>query len=77
MKNEDIFADLPELETKHLLLRKMSLDDVGDVFEFSKDPEIFKFVGGKVHQTIEDSRKTIPCAFLFQTANIIGILNKE
>lgn len=57
MKVEDVFADLPELETERLLLRKMSLDDAGDVFEFSKDPEVFKFVGGKVHQTIKDSEE--------------------
>jgi ribosomal-protein-alanine N-acetyltransferase len=57
MKAEDVFTDLPELETRRLLLRKMSLDDAEDVFKFSKDPEVFRYVGGKVHQKIEDSRK--------------------
>jgi len=80
MKVEDVFADLPELETERLLLRKMSLDDAGDVFEFSKDPEVFKFTGGKVHQTIKDSEEFLKEIFeKYKSREIIawGMLHKE
>ncbi len=80
MKVEDVFADLPELETERLLLRKMSLDDTGDVFKFSKDPEVFKFVGRKAHQTIEDSKEFLKEIFeKYKSQEIIvwGLFYKE
>ena len=39
-----IFADLPELETGRLLLRKMRLDDAGAVFAYASDPEVTRYV---------------------------------
>ncbi|MHC4192802.1 MAG: GNAT family N-acetyltransferase [Planctomycetota bacterium] len=55
MEAEDIFADLPTLQAKRLTLRKMTLGDAEDVFKYSSDPEVFKFVGGKVHKAVRDS----------------------
>ncbi len=80
MKTEEIFADLPKFETERPLLRKMSLDDMGDVFEFSKEPEVFKFVSGKVHQTIKNSRKFLKEIFAkYKAQEIItwGIFHKK
>lgn len=52
MEVEDVFADLLRLETEHLLLRKVSFDDVKDVFEYASDPQVSRYVGWEAHQTI-------------------------
>ena len=39
-----IFADLPELETERLLLRKMRLEDARAVFAYASDPEVTRYV---------------------------------
>jgi ribosomal-protein-alanine N-acetyltransferase len=41
---ERVFANLPELETERLLLRKMRLDDAGAMFAYASDPEVTRFV---------------------------------
>lgn len=40
MKIEDHLKDMPSLETERLLLRKVTRQDLDDVFEFSSDPEV-------------------------------------
>ena len=80
MRAEDIFANLPTLQTKRLILREMALDDAGDVFRYSSDPEVFKFTGGKVHQTIKDSEEFLKEIFAkYEAQEIIawGIFHKE
>lgn len=57
MKPDEVFAKLPTLQTERLILRKITLDDAEDVFGYCSDPEVFKFVGGKVHKTIKDSKE--------------------
>lgn len=54
-----LFKDLPTLETGRLLLRKISLDDASDFFEFASDPEVAIYTTWNPHQSIEQSRKTI------------------
>jgi hypothetical protein len=39
-----VFADLPDLETERLLLRKMRLDDAEAVFAYASDPEVTRYV---------------------------------
>ena len=39
-----VFADLPELETERLLLRKMRLDDAEAMFAYASDPEVTRYV---------------------------------
>ncbi|HYO50041.1 MAG TPA: GNAT family protein [Chloroflexia bacterium] len=53
---EDVFADLPTLETVRLLLRKVTPDDAQDVFEYAIDPEVARYTTWEPHQSIEDSR---------------------
>jgi ribosomal-protein-alanine N-acetyltransferase len=77
---EDVFINLPTLHTKRLILRKMSLDDAEDVFNYSKEPEVFKFVGGKVHQTVKDSEqflKEISEKYRRREIIVWGIFYKE
>jgi len=37
---EDVFGNLPTLETERLLLRKLSLDDVRNMFAYGSDPQV-------------------------------------
>jgi ribosomal-protein-alanine N-acetyltransferase len=55
MKVEDIFGVFPRLETERLILRKISLDDAGDIFEYAADPDVATYVSWEPHTSIEDS----------------------
>ncbi len=50
-----VFADLPELETERLLLRKMRLDDAEAMFAYASDPEVTRYVPWDTHRSMEDS----------------------
>ena len=80
METAGIFADLPTLQTKRLILHRMTLDDAGDVFKYSSDPEVFKFVGGKVHKTIKDSEEFLKeICEKYESREVIvwGMVHKE
>ena len=49
-----IFKNIPCLETERLILRKMSVADVKDVYEYSKNPRVSEFLLWYPH----DSEKT-------------------
>ena len=53
---EDWFSRLPTLETKRLILRRVSLKDAQDVFAYSSDPQVAKHVLLTPHRTVQDSR---------------------
>ena len=55
MKVEDIFGVFPTLETERLILRKISLNDAEDIFEYAIDPEVATYVSWEPHKSIEDS----------------------
>ncbi len=44
MEIEDIFKNIPNQETKHLILRKIKKEDVDDMFEYSSNPQVTKFL---------------------------------
>lgn len=46
---------MPPLETKRLLLRKLTLDDANDMFEYACEPDITKYVPWEYHKSIEDT----------------------
>ncbi len=48
--SKDIF-----LQTDRLILRKMTLDDAQDIFEYAKDEEISKWVTWPAHKSIDDT----------------------
>jgi ribosomal-protein-alanine N-acetyltransferase len=53
MKKEsiyNIFSDMPILKTGRLTLRKMSLDDTDDMYEYSKNPEVTKYLTWLPHE---------------------------
>jgi ribosomal-protein-alanine N-acetyltransferase len=57
-----VFADLPDLETERLLLRKMRLDDAEAVFAYASDPEVTRYVLWETHLSVEDSKKVLRLA---------------
>ena len=56
LKVEDVFKDLPELNTQRLLLRRVRLGDAADMFEYASDPEVTRELTWQTHRTIEDSK---------------------
>lgn len=56
LKIEDVFGDLPELETPRLLLRRFRPEDAADMFEYASDPEVARDVTWEAHTSIEASR---------------------
>jgi ribosomal-protein-alanine N-acetyltransferase len=50
----DVYGDLPIIETDRLVLRKIRLEDVDDVFEYTSDPEVARHTSWPLH----DSRET-------------------
>lgn len=52
---QDVFAQLPQLETERLLLRKLTLADANDVFAYARDPEIAKYVPWESHKSLGDT----------------------
>ena len=56
MEIEDIYSDLPTLETERLILRKMTLDDVEDIFAYGSNPEVSRYVTWDTHETISDTQ---------------------
>lgn len=55
MKIEDIYKDLPILETERLRLRKFTIDDASDMFEYSSEPDVSRYVPWETHRSIEDT----------------------
>ena len=55
MEIDYILGNLPRLETERLILRKMTLADAQDMFEYASDPEATKYTLWDFHKSIEDS----------------------
>lgn len=54
MKREHIykiFSNIPTLETERFILRKMSVDDTDDMFEYSKRSDVTKYLTWSPHQS--------------------------
>ncbi|MBE9184651.1 GNAT family N-acetyltransferase [Microcoleus sp. LEGE 07076] len=52
----DILANLPTIETERLLLRKISLNDASDMFEYASSPEVSEYTMWSTHTSIEDTK---------------------
>jgi [ribosomal protein S5]-alanine N-acetyltransferase len=50
-----VYQGTPNLETERLLLRKFTVEDANDIYEYASDPEVAKYVTWNHHQTINDS----------------------
>nr|WP_242056873.1 GNAT family N-acetyltransferase [Planktothrix sp. FACHB-1355] len=65
---QNIFSDLPVLETDRLLLRKLNWEDTNDMFEYASDPEVSQWTTWSVHESIADT-KTFLNAVINEYAN--------
>ncbi|MCX7877052.1 MAG: GNAT family N-acetyltransferase [Ignavibacteria bacterium] len=52
---KEIFRNLPALETERLRLRKLSLRDATDIYEYASSPEVSEHVSWEYHRDISDS----------------------
>jgi ribosomal-protein-alanine N-acetyltransferase len=59
MEIQDIFGDLPTLETERLILRKLKPDDAADIFAYASDSEVARYTTWQPHASIENSREFI------------------
>ena len=67
--NLSIFKNPPELLTERCILRKMLITDAQDVFEYSKDPEVSRFLLWAPHPSISYSRSYLK--------NVASLYKKE
>ncbi|WP_394121161.1 GNAT family N-acetyltransferase [Planococcus donghaensis] len=56
MNPQEIYRQLPVIETERLLLRKMMMKDAEDLFEYASQPEVSSYLPWQVHQSIGDSK---------------------
>ncbi|MBR3119588.1 MAG: GNAT family N-acetyltransferase [Oceanobacillus sp.] len=55
MIKEDTYSDLPKIETERLILRKITKQDVPDMYAYCSDPEVTRFVTWNPHQSLADT----------------------
>jgi len=80
MQVEDVFRDLPTLETERTVLRKITINDAKDLFDYCSDEEVARYTSWYPHQTIDDSFLFINAVLpLYQEGQISpwGIEHKE
>lgn len=53
---ENVYHDLPVLETARTVLRKISIRDDYDIFTYCSDEEVAKYTTWYAHASLEDSR---------------------
>ena len=59
MVERELLSYMPPLETPRLLLRKLTMRDAGDIYEYSRDPMVAEHVLWEAHRSIFDSRSYI------------------
>ena len=53
------FTPFPTIETEHLLLRRITLDDTNDMFEMRKDPRMYEYLDTKVDKNPGETKAYI------------------
>lgn len=59
MKIEDIYSNLPTLETDRLILRKITINDMDDMFHYCSNDEVTKYLVWDTHKSIDDTKAFI------------------
>ncbi|MFS0562795.1 GNAT family protein [Terribacillus sp. 179-K 1B1 HS] len=57
MQTEHILENLPTLETKRILLRKVAQSDAEAMYAYGSDPAVSQFVVWSPHQSIDDTQQ--------------------
>lgn len=52
----EIFKSIPTIETERLILRRIRKSDLEDVFEYSSDPKVSKYLFWNPHESIKFTR---------------------
>lgn len=65
-----------QIETERLLLRPITMEDAGDIFEYSKNPHVGSNAGWKPHGNIEETIEIMKMIFINQDG-IFGIILKS
>ena len=55
----NLFKKIPDLSTDRLLLRKIKLNDAPDMYEYSKDADVTKYLLWDPHPNVEHTRNYI------------------
>jgi [ribosomal protein S5]-alanine N-acetyltransferase len=56
---DKIYSDIPILETKRLKLRKITLDDVEDMYSYCSNEEVPKYASWNAHNSLKETKETI------------------
>ncbi|WP_026690100.1 GNAT family N-acetyltransferase [Alteribacter aurantiacus] len=59
MKVEEIYRNMPTLETERLLLRKVTMNDVEAIYTYGSDEEVAKYVTWPTHKSISDTEEFV------------------
>lgn len=59
LKVEDVFGEMPELESERLILRRMTPADAHDMFAYTSDPEMLVHLPLHLTPTVDDAHKSI------------------
>lgn len=54
---KDIFSHIPAFETQRLILRRIRMSDYSDMYEYSSDPDVTRYLTWYPHKTIDESRE--------------------
>ncbi|WP_050977241.1 GNAT family N-acetyltransferase [Planococcus antarcticus] len=56
MNPQEVYRQLPVIETGRVLLRKVTMEDAADLFEYASQPEVCKYLPWQMHQSIADAK---------------------
>ena len=56
-KVKEIFADIPTFETQRLVMRRIRVSDYSDMYEYSSDFEVTKYLTWYPHKNIDETRE--------------------
>ena len=57
MNISDVFGDLPALETEQLRLRRLTEADLDDLFAYTSDPEVARYIRRPLHRSRADTQE--------------------
>jgi [ribosomal protein S5]-alanine N-acetyltransferase len=80
MRIEDIFSDLPTLETDRTILRKLRSEDEQDIFQYGSDDDVSRYTAWPTHRTMEDTRSYLTKVLQKYNHHAVapwGIVDKE
>lgn len=52
---KEVFKNIPVIETQRLILRKITVNDTSDMYDYSKDPELTKYLTWSPHKSEQET----------------------